>query len=133
REALTGDATRFALPRALLGRKDCDFSFSGLKTAAAKVAMEQVKTPQNRADLCASVQAAITRQLSERSERAMKLFKEMTGAERPAFVVAGGVAANKTVRGRLTELAEANGFRFVAPPLELCTYNTTIITLSVTY
>lgn len=130
REALTGDATRFELPRALLGRKDCDFSFSGLKTAAARVAMEQVKTPQDRADLCASVQAAITRQLSERSERAMKLFKDMTGAERPAFVVAGGVAANKTVRARLTQLAEANGFRFVAPPLEWCTDNAAMIALA---
>src|ERR1700740_1180734 len=33
-----GDAARFALPRMLLGRKDCDFSFSGLKTAAARLA-----------------------------------------------------------------------------------------------
>src|SRR6478672_7815100 len=34
--AATGDGSRFDLPRALLGRKDCDFSFSGLKTAASR-------------------------------------------------------------------------------------------------
>ena len=38
RLAAGGDGARFDLPRALLGRKDCDFSFSGLKTAAARLA-----------------------------------------------------------------------------------------------
>jgi N6-L-threonylcarbamoyladenine synthase len=41
--AKSGDAGRFELPRALLGRKDCDFSFSGLKTAAARMAESSVK------------------------------------------------------------------------------------------
>ncbi|GGZ19903.1 tRNA (adenosine(37)-N6)-threonylcarbamoyltransferase complex transferase subunit TsaD [Asticcacaulis endophyticus] len=126
--AAEGDATRFVLPRALLGRKDCDFSFSGLKTAAAKVATDQVKTPQDRADLCASVQAAIARQLCERSERAMTAFTH--GNTKPAFVVAGGVAANKTVRAELTKLADKHGFRFVAPPMAYCTDNAAMIALA---
>ena len=50
-----GDASRYDLPRALLGRKDCDFSFSGLKTAAARLA-EGVTDDQDRADLAAAVQ-----------------------------------------------------------------------------
>lgn len=130
REALNGDPTRFTLPRALLGRKDCDFSFSGLKTAAAKVALEQVKTPQDRADLCASVQAAIARQLCERSARAMTDFKGAHNTPNPAFVVAGGVAANQTVRSELTTLAEAHGFTFVAPPMAYCTDNAAMIALA---
>lgn len=133
-EAAKGDATRFTLPRALLGRKDCDFSYSGLKTAAAKIAMEQVKTPQDRADLCASVQAAIARQLVERSGRAMQAFMQAFRAEseieKPAFVVAGGVAANKTVRAELSALAEKHGFEFVAPPLAYCTDNAAMIALA---
>ncbi|MET0293429.1 MAG: tRNA (adenosine(37)-N6)-threonylcarbamoyltransferase complex transferase subunit TsaD, partial [Phenylobacterium sp.] len=68
-----GDAERYALPRALLGRKDCDFSFSGLKTAAARLAEGLTETVDRR-DLAASVQAAIARQLSERSDRAMAAY-----------------------------------------------------------
>ncbi len=132
--AKMGDATRFALPRALLGRKDCDFSFSGLKTAAAKIAYDEVKTEQDRADLCASVQAAIARQLLERSVRAqkafMKIFKDENRIEKPAFVVAGGVAANATLRSVLQAAAVENGFEFVAPPLKFCTDNAAMIALA---
>lgn len=130
REAAKGDAGRFVLPRALLGRKDCDFSFSGLKTAAATLAYAEVKTEQDRADLCAAVQAAITRQLVERSARAMALFREHNNVTAPAFVVAGGVAANATVRHDLEALAVANRFVFHAPPLRYCTDNAAMIALA---
>ncbi len=132
--ARAGDATRFTLPRALLGRKDCAFSFSGLKTAAATIAYEHVKTEQDRADLCASVQAAIARQLVERSERAqetfMAVFREQNSVSEPAFVVAGGVAANTAIRNALKDLCAKNGFRFVAPPLKYCTDNAAMIALA---
>ncbi|MGZ3305128.1 MAG: tRNA (adenosine(37)-N6)-threonylcarbamoyltransferase complex transferase subunit TsaD [Asticcacaulis sp.] len=128
--ARTGDVTRFTLPRALLGRRDCDFSFSGLKTAAAKIAHEQVKTEQDRADLCACVQAAIARQLAERTQRAMDGFKAHNAVTHPAFVVAGGVAANSKVREVLSDLAARNGFTFVAPPLKYCTDNAAMIALA---
>ena len=133
--ARSGDAARFTLPRALLGRKDCDFSFSGLKTAAARIAHEQVKTEQDRADLCACVQAAITRQLVERSQRAMDGFKLELGQAQntvtgPAFVVAGGVAANTAIRQALTALSARNGFAFHAPPLAYCTDNGAMIALA---
>jgi N6-L-threonylcarbamoyladenine synthase len=128
--AKTGDATRFTLPRALLGRKDCDFSFSGLKTAAALIAHAEVRTEQDRADLCAGVQAAIARQLVERSDRAMKLFKAQNDVANPAFVVAGGVAANQALRTALTTTAEANGFVLKAPPLKYCTDNAAMIALA---
>lgn len=126
--AAAGDATRFPLPRAMPGRKDCDFSFSGLKTAAAKIGHDQVRTEQDRADLCAAVQAAITRQLCERSERALLHVKAEHGAT--DFVVAGGVAANQAVRAALQDLAERHGFRFTAPPLKFCTDNAAMIALA---
>ncbi|HEY2707599.1 MAG TPA: tRNA (adenosine(37)-N6)-threonylcarbamoyltransferase complex transferase subunit TsaD, partial [Caulobacteraceae bacterium] len=62
-----GDPDRYVLPRALLGRKDCDFSFSGLKTAAARIA-EGLTTDTERRDLAAAVQTAIAGQLAERSD-----------------------------------------------------------------
>ncbi|TAJ64232.1 tRNA (adenosine(37)-N6)-threonylcarbamoyltransferase complex transferase subunit TsaD [Brevundimonas sp.] len=123
----TGDGARFDLPRALLGRKDCDFSFSGLKTAAARLA-QACETDQQRADLADAVQTAIARQLSERSDRALKAWAE----EQPQrlFVVAGGVAANRTVRTTLQATAEKNGFAFLAPPMAYCTDNAAMIALA---
>jgi N6-L-threonylcarbamoyladenine synthase len=128
--AKRGNPNRFSLPRALLGRKGYDFSFSGLKTAASRLAVLEVKTPQDRADLCASVQAAIAQQLSERTSRSMLNFKEKFDIDRPVFVVAGGVAANQTVRQSLMTLCENHGFLFAAPPLIYCTDNAAMIALA---
>ncbi len=122
-----GDGSRFALPRALLGRKDCDFSFSGLKTAASRIA-QTLETDQDRADLADAVQSAIARQLSERTDRAMADYVERHEAR--TLVVAGGVAANRTVRRVLEEAAARRGFGFVAPPLVYCTDNAAMIALA---
>jgi N6-L-threonylcarbamoyladenine synthase len=46
------------------------------------------------------------------------------------FVVAGGVAANQTVRGSLKAVAAANGFAFAAPPMAYCTDNAAMIALA---
>ncbi len=131
RLAETGDGSRFDLPRALLGRKDCDFSFSGLKTAASRLA-RTCETDQDRADLAAAVQSAIARQLAERSHRAMQdwIDSHGTGDTRPMFVVAGGVAANRTVRAVLEAAAAKNGFDFLAPPMAYCTDNAAMIALA---
>ncbi|KQY79268.1 MULTISPECIES: tRNA (adenosine(37)-N6)-threonylcarbamoyltransferase complex transferase subunit TsaD [unclassified Brevundimonas] len=125
--AATGDGARFDLPRALLGRKDCDFSFSGLKTAASRLA-QACETEQDRADLADAVQTAIARQLSERSDRALKAYAERH--DHRLFVVAGGVAANRTVRATLEATAAARGFAFLAPPLAYCTDNAAMIALA---
>jgi len=145
--AASGDGSRFELPRALLGRKDCDFSFSGLKTAASRLA-QACETEQDRADLADAVQKAIARQLAERSERAMKDYaeahpeltdgalkqpsaaREAVGQKERLFVVAGGVAANKTIRRTLEDLATKHGFAFLAPPMAYCTDNAAMIALA---
>lgn len=127
--AVGGNPDRYPLPRALLGRKDCDFSFSGLKTAAARIA-ETLTTDDERRDLAAGVQAAIARQLSERVDRAMKVYKEDHGPDDLRFVVAGGVAANGAVRAALLANCEKNGFTFAAPPLAYCTDNAAMIALA---
>lgn len=127
RLAASGDGARFELPRALLGRKDCDFSFSGLKTAASRLA-QTCETEQDKADLADAVQKAIARQLAERTERAMKDYAE--AHEHRLFVVAGGVAANKTIRRTLEDLATKHGFAFLAPPMAYCTDNAAMIALA---
>ena len=127
--AAGGDGRRFPLPRALLGRKDCDFSFSGLKTAAARLA-EGVTSETDRRDLAAAVQGAIAGQLSERTARAMTAYARDHGGRGLRFAVAGGVAANGEVRRRLQETAAAHGFSFTAPSLAYCTDNAAMIALA---
>lgn len=127
RLALLGRAGRYDLPRSLLGRAGCDFSFSGLKTAAARLA-QTCETDQDRADLALAVQSAIARQLAERTGRAMTDYARRHETRR--FVVAGGVAANAAVRTRLTAEADAHGFSFLAPPLVYCTDNAAMIALA---
>lgn len=127
RLAVQGDGSKIDLPRALLGRKDCDFSFSGLKTAAFRIA-QTCETEQDKADLADAVQNAIARQLSDRSERALAAYAETH--DHKLFVVAGGVAANKTIRATLQATAAKHGFDFLAPPMAYCTDNAAMIALA---
>ena len=129
RAARNGDDQRFKLPRPMKGREGCDFSFSGLKTAVRHAAMALPDGPlQDRdvADLCASFQAAAADVLADRTGHALDEFL----ARHPqgnALVIAGGVAANATLRQRLNLLAEQRGVRLIAPPGNLCTDNGAMI------
>ena len=130
-ESASGDAARFAFPRPLLDRPGCDLSFSGLKTALlrardALVAEKGGITVQDRRDLCAGFQAAVADVLAEKTRRALAIhLADAAGAS--ALAVAGGVAANKTIRAKLETVCAENGTRFVAPPLRLCTDNAAMI------
>jgi N6-L-threonylcarbamoyladenine synthase len=125
--AAQGDPARFDLPRPLLDRPGCDLSFSGLKTAVLRtrdtlITAQGGLSEQDRADLCAGFQAAVADVLAEKSARALAGQAGLTG-----FAVAGGVAANHTLRSRLDSVAAAAGLPFVAPPLALCTDNAAMI------
>jgi N6-L-threonylcarbamoyladenine synthase len=125
-----GNAERYPLPRALVGREGCDFSFSGLKTAAARIAVT-LETEDDRRDLAASVQAAIARQLGDQTAKAMGIYAAQHSSHKNLrFVVAGGVAANAAVRETLQQKAQQNGFSFDAPPLKYCTDNAAMIALA---
>ena len=127
--AQNGDAERFALPRPLKGKAGCDFSFSGLKTALRQTAQNlNTVTDQDKADLAASFQAAVTDVLRDRVTRAMQIFKQShTSANTPRFVVAGGVAANASLRAMFETLSEQEGFTLSVPPPSLCTDNGAMI------
>ncbi len=113
-----------ALPRPMLGRANCDFSFSGLKTAVAHlVAPYAGPLPRSAAaDIAASFQAAVADVISDRTGRALDMM--------PAaglLVVAGGVAANRAVRAALGAVAAARGLALAAPPLRLCGDNAVMV------
>jgi len=129
RLARKGDPARFALPRPLLNRPGLDMSFAGLKTAAARIVEAEPLDDQGRADLCASYQHAIADCLAEKARRALDVFEGADGDE-IRLVVAGGVAANQTVRTALDEVASAAGARLIAPPLRHCTDNAAMIALA---
>ena len=128
REAERGDADRFALPRPMRGRPGCHFSFSGLKTAV-RHAVDALPKPlgtRDVADLCAAFQAAAGDVLVDRCRNALAAFGTYD-VEAGTLVVAGGVAANAYLRGRLAGLAAEAGVRLVAPPQRLCTDNGAMI------
>lgn len=131
-EARAGDPAAFDLPRPLLDRPDCDLSFSGLKTAVRRardkcVAARGGLTLTERADLCASFQTAVAETLAEKTRRACRAFRARHPEAAPVLAVAGGVAANATIRAALGDVAAAEGFAWVAPPLALCTDNGAMI------
>jgi N6-L-threonylcarbamoyladenine synthase len=129
--ARAGDARRFDLPRPMRGRPGCDLSFSGLKTAV-RHAVEKLTpeggdlAPQDVADLAAALQAAIGDSLVDRTANAIAMF-QARHPDGKTLVVAGGVAANAALRGRLAGLAAEHGLAFVAPPVGLCTDNAAMI------
>ncbi|MEX6723830.1 tRNA (adenosine(37)-N6)-threonylcarbamoyltransferase complex transferase subunit TsaD [Parapedomonas caeni] len=123
RWARRGDPCRFDLPRPLKGTAEPHFSFAGLKSAVLREA-GKLGTPDDtdKADLCASFQAAVVDSILDRTRRALDLAPDVT-----ALVVAGGVAANSAIRAGLEALANRQGLPFIAPPGWLCTDNAAMI------
>jgi N6-L-threonylcarbamoyladenine synthase len=124
------DPKRYGLPRPMLGRPGCDFSFSGLKTAlrqrAEELAVGGVLPERERDGLALALQEAIAAVLADRTANALDLAAAVGGGL-TALVVAGGVAANGRIRQALDQVARAKGLKLVAPPLALCTDNAAMI------
>jgi N6-L-threonylcarbamoyladenine synthase len=119
RAADGGDPRAVPLPRPLVGSHEPHFSFAGLKSAVLRARDSGLYAA---ADIAASFQQAVVDCLLDRTRRALQ---ESPGAT--ALVVAGGVAANRSIRAALSELASAHGLPFVAPPPWLCTDNAAMI------
>jgi len=119
RMAKEGDASRVPLPRPMLGRPGCDFSFSGLKTAVAQAV---AKGQAAHADIAAAFQASVAAVVADRARNALEMAPDAT-----ALVVSGGVAANSAVRTSLSAVADKAGLPLVAPPIRLCTDNAVMV------
>lgn len=133
RLAKAGDPNSVALPCPLRGKPNADFSFAGLKTAAARAfaALGEAPSQQAKADLAASFQHTVAAVLHERSGRAFDMFDRLVADSVPKrFVVAGGVAANQSIRESLMSLSAQRGYAFSAPPLKYCTDNAAMIALA---
>ena len=119
RKAMEGDAGAVPLPRPMVGSGEPHFSFAGLKSAVLR-AYESGK--YETADIAASFQQAAVDCVTDRLRIALEGMDDID-----TLVVAGGVAANATVRAALENLAADHGMRFAAPPPKLCTDNAAMI------
>ena len=127
--ARRGNPQRFDLPRPLKGRKDCNFSFSGLKTAVREVVNNLGSlTDQDVADVCASFEAAVAETMADRLKMAVHLFRAAhPDVENPALIVAGGVAANQKLKSVFERAAAVHGLQLIVPSAKLCTDNAAMI------
>lgn len=126
RAATGGQPYRYDFPKPLAGRDGCDFSLSGMKTAL-RLAAEALANPtgQDIADLAASFQEALAVHLADRTAKALAIIEAVSGPS--TLVVAGGVAANCAIKGKLKELTASRGWRLVYPPPKYCTDNGAMI------
>jgi len=122
--AKAGDPRRFKFPRPLLREARLDFSFSGLKTAVRLQAEALAPLDeQDVNDIAASFQASVTEIVATRSRQALQRFRAELPEAAPQLVVAGGVAANRSIAAALAVVAAETGARLVVPPVALCTDN----------
>ena len=125
---------RFALPTPMKGRKELDFSFSGLKTAIRQ-AVEKLPPAnlngdlkrEDIADLAYAFQHTVAEIIADRCARSIQRFKEDYNIARPTLVVSGGVAANIAIREKLSEMCETHTIETYAPPVSLCGDNAAMI------
>lgn len=124
-----GNAKRFDFPRPLKGRNDCNFSFSGLKTAVRETVNNLgTLSDTDVADICASFELAVVETLADRLTRAFARFNEMhPNVRKPTLVVAGGVAANAKLRQAIELTCAKHNFTLNVPPFHLCTDNAAMI------
>ncbi|WP_406406501.1 tRNA (adenosine(37)-N6)-threonylcarbamoyltransferase complex transferase subunit TsaD [Streptomyces halstedii] len=119
RAARTGDPRAVPFPRPLPG--SYDFSFSGLKTAAARWAEGHTGRDLPVADGAASLQEAVADVLTRKAVAAC--VEHGVGT----LIVVGGVAANSRVRALAEERCRAAGIDLRVPPPGLCTDNGAMI------
>ena len=126
RLAETGRPGAFDFPRPMLDRAGFEFSFSGLKTAVM-LAVREAGAAMNdelRANIARGVQDAIVDTLVGKTARALD---ETALAH---LVVAGGVSANRALRGALQAAATARGAEIYFPRFEFCTDNAAMIAVA---
>ena len=126
--AKKGNPEKYDLPKPIFNKGGCNLSFAGLKTAILKIA-KSIKTEQEKFDLAASFQKTVEEILNKKTKIAFEEFEKENELKEKVFVVAGGVAANKKIRSMLIKLCEANNYKSIFPPIELCGDNAAMIAM----
>ena len=125
--AKKGDKNFFKLPEPIINRAGCNLSFAGLKTAVLRESKLIKNNSIMKFNLAASFQETVNKILKKKTRVAIEQFKEVTKKKNSTFVVAGGVAANETIRKNLIEVSNQENFKAVFPKLEFCGDNAAMI------
>lgn len=125
--AYEGNPNRFDFSIPLKNRKDCDMSFSGLKTHF-RILIQDIKniTDQDKKDIAACLQEAITESLLIKAKNALKMSSSEIKNNK-TFVISGGVAANQYIKNKFSKLCNDFGFKIFIPPINLCTDNAAMV------
>jgi len=126
--AKKGNPNRYNLPKPIFNKGGCNLSFAGLKTAVLKIT-KNIKTEKEKFDLAASFQKTIEQILYKKTKNAFLEFEKEKKIKKKIFVVAGGVAANNSIRSMLIELCKINGYKSIFPPIQFCGDNAAMIAL----
>ena len=125
--AKLGDKNSYTLPEPIINRGGCNLSLAGLKTDVLRKS-KNIKTNQEKYNLAASFQETINKILRKKTQVAMNEFrKEISDNSARSFVIAGGVAANATIRKNLKELSKKMNFNPIFPSKEFCGDNAAMI------
>ena len=125
--AKLGNKNSYNLPEPIINRAGCNLSLAGLKTAVLRKSKE-LSSDKERYNLAASFQETINKILTKKTKVAMEKFREeISGNSLRPFVVAGGVAANETIRKSLKELSKKMDFDPIFPSKEFCGDNAAMI------
>ena len=122
-----GDKNFFKLPEPIINKAGCNLSFAGLKTAVLRESKKINGEDKLKYNLAASFQNTINKILYKKTKVAVEMFREKTKKENFQFIVAGGVAANKTIRDNLSTLSNEIGFETIYPDLKFCGDNAAMI------
>ena len=126
RLAINGDPSSFLLPRPLTKVKNCDFSFSGLKTAAIAIIKKDKINKKFLNNFAASFQFTVGEIFKKKILNALEdLDKENIKIR--DFSICGGVAANKYLNNLLKNFIEERDINYHQVPLSLCTDNAAMI------
>ena len=122
-----GDKNFFKLPEPIINKAGCNLSFAGLKTAVLRESKKINGEDKLKYNLAASFQNTINKILYKKTKVAVEMFREKTKKGNFQFIVAGGVAANKTIRDNLSSLSNEMGFETIYPNLKFCGDNAAMI------
>jgi N6-L-threonylcarbamoyladenine synthase len=123
-----GDKNFYKLPEPIINRAGCNLSFAGLKTAVLRESKNIDGNPQLKYNLAASFQNTVNKILMKKTKEAMRQFRDKTILkEKVFFVVAGGVAANQSIRENLTQVCKEMNFTPLFPSLKFCGDNAAMI------
>ena len=126
--AKKGDPNKYNLPKPIFNKGGCNLSFAGLKTAILKISKE-IKNDQEKFNLAASFQKTIIEILQKKTKIAFTEFERQIKPKEKKFVVAGGVAANKGIRGMLIKICKEENYEPIFPSIELCGDNAAMIAM----